>query len=69
MMDVLPTSRDFAHGYILQYTLLLLFALNFHMGACLIGIIGALVMGRDPMIMMRLTSSNASRLKNCGPMV
>ncbi len=68
-MDVLPNSRDLTHGFILQDTLLLLFALNFHMGACLIGTIGALVMGREPMIVLGLASSNASRLNKCDPMV
>ncbi len=68
-MDVLPNSRDLAHGFILQDTFLLLFALKFHMGACLIGIIGGLVTRRDPIMVLGLVSSNASRLNNCGPMV
>jgi hypothetical protein len=53
-MDMLPNSSDLAHGFILQDTLLLLFVLNFHMGACLIGTIGALVMGREPMMLLGL---------------
>jgi hypothetical protein len=69
MMDVLPNSRGLAHGFILEGTLLLLFALNFHMGACLIGTIGALVMGREPMMVPELASNNASRLRNHSPMV
>jgi hypothetical protein len=69
MMDVLPNLRDLSHGSILQDTLLLMFALNFHVGACLISTIGALVMGREPTILLGLASSNASRLSNCGPMV
>jgi hypothetical protein len=52
-----------------QDTLLLLSTLNFHMGAYLIGIIGALVMGRDPTMVPELASTDALRLNDCGPMV
>jgi hypothetical protein len=68
-MDVLPNSRDLAHGSMLEDPFLLLFALNFHMGACLISTIGALVMGRELVMMLGLTSSNESRLSNHSPMV
>jgi len=39
------------------------------MGAYLIGIIGALVMGRDPTMVPELASTDALRLNDCGPMV
>jgi len=39
------------------------------MGAYLIGIIGALVMGRDPTMVPRPASTNALGLNDCGPMV
>lgn len=52
-----------------QETLLLLSTLNFRMGAYLIGIIGALVMGRDPTMVSGPTSTNALGLNNCSPMV
>jgi len=39
------------------------------MGAYLIGIIGALVMGRDPMMVLGHVLNNASRLNNYSPMV
>ncbi len=51
------------------HTLLLLSTLNFRMGAYLIGIIGALVMGRDPTMVSGPTSTNALGLNNCSPMV
>jgi hypothetical protein len=51
-----------------QDTFLLLSTLNFRVGAYLIGIIGALVMGKDPTRVLGLASTNASGLNNCGPM-
>jgi hypothetical protein len=50
-------------------TLLLLSTLNFRVGAYLIGIIGAMVMGKDPTMVSGLASTHASRLNNCGAMV